>query len=222
MDRFRAVTFNIHHGRGRDGRVDLERTARVLRELRPDLVALQELDVGVSRSDFVDQPHELGRMLDMAVRFFPTVNLGAGSYGIALAARVPLDCVVKALPRMSDEEPRIAVVATWREMSVVATHLAKSADARRAQTTYVVQLVQELPTPRLLIGDLNQPRHQLSVLTEAGLRLVVPRKPLLWWLRPRTIVDHIAADAALRAADARIVLTSASDHSALVADFEVS
>jgi hypothetical protein len=41
---WRVASYNIHHGRGMDDRVDLERIAAVLRQLNADVIALQEVD----------------------------------------------------------------------------------------------------------------------------------------------------------------------------------
>jgi endonuclease/exonuclease/phosphatase family metal-dependent hydrolase len=41
----RVISYNLNPGEGTDGRVDLERSARVIRDSRADLVALQEIDV---------------------------------------------------------------------------------------------------------------------------------------------------------------------------------
>jgi len=43
VDRFRVATYNIHKGRGLDGRVRIERIAGVLEEIGADIVALQEV-----------------------------------------------------------------------------------------------------------------------------------------------------------------------------------
>ena len=40
----RVLAYNIKHGRGNDNKVDLARTANVIRRLNPDVVALQEID----------------------------------------------------------------------------------------------------------------------------------------------------------------------------------
>jgi len=50
----RILAYNIKHGRGNDGKVDLERTARVIRRLNPDVVAFQEVDNGVERRGSVN------------------------------------------------------------------------------------------------------------------------------------------------------------------------
>ena len=51
----RVLTYNIHHGEGMDGKIDLERIAAVIKRLEPDVVALQEVDVKTTRSQGVDQ-----------------------------------------------------------------------------------------------------------------------------------------------------------------------
>ena len=45
--RLRVLTYNIHHGEGVDGKLDLERIASVIRSVEPDLVALLEVNCKV-------------------------------------------------------------------------------------------------------------------------------------------------------------------------------
>src|SRR5690606_8892347 len=61
----RIVTYNVHRCVGNDRRLDVARIAEVLARLRPDIVALQELDVGRARTNGVDQAHEIAARLDM-------------------------------------------------------------------------------------------------------------------------------------------------------------
>ena len=58
----RVLTYNIHHGEGADGRVDLARLAGVVTSVHPDLVALQEVDEGTERASGVDELAELARL----------------------------------------------------------------------------------------------------------------------------------------------------------------
>ena len=53
--RMTALTYNIHHGEGVDGRLDLERIADVIRSSGADVVFLQEVDRGTQRAGGVDQ-----------------------------------------------------------------------------------------------------------------------------------------------------------------------
>src|SRR5688500_17118374 len=106
----RVATFNIHHGAGSDGVVDLDRTAAVITDLGADLVALQELDIGWPRSGRADQPRELSERLGMAVHFWPTIRRHGGWYGLGVATGDPLEGEVYPLPQLEDPEPRVAVV----------------------------------------------------------------------------------------------------------------
>jgi endonuclease/exonuclease/phosphatase family metal-dependent hydrolase len=54
--RLRVLSYNIHHAEGVDRKLDVERIAAVIQSVKPDLVALQEVDRNVKRTGGVDQP----------------------------------------------------------------------------------------------------------------------------------------------------------------------
>jgi len=56
----RVLSFNIYHGETMRGDFDLEQIARVIRDVEPDLVALQEVDLYTGRSGGRDLASELG------------------------------------------------------------------------------------------------------------------------------------------------------------------
>src|SRR4029079_10643504 len=82
-----VMTYNIHHGAGGDGRVDLERIATVIRAANPDVVALQELDSGVPRTNGAFQAEELARLTKMQGVFGPAMDYEGGKYGDAVLCR---------------------------------------------------------------------------------------------------------------------------------------
>ncbi|MEE9311896.1 MAG: endonuclease/exonuclease/phosphatase family protein, partial [Planctomycetota bacterium] len=62
----RLLTYNIHKGiGGRDRRYRLQRIVDVIRAIEPDIVCLQEVDQGVKRSKFDDQPAILASELGL-------------------------------------------------------------------------------------------------------------------------------------------------------------
>lgn len=65
----RVLSYNLHHGEGTDGRVDLERIARVIRDSRADLVALQEIDLNTTRTGRVNQAAEYVRLTGLHGKF---------------------------------------------------------------------------------------------------------------------------------------------------------
>jgi endonuclease/exonuclease/phosphatase family metal-dependent hydrolase len=105
--RLRLLTYNIRHALGGDDVVDLLRIAKVIKQARPDLVALQEVDVGVKRTNQVDQARELGRLTDMKSAFGKALNTGGGAFGNAILSRWPVQNVtVHPLPRGAKTEAR--------------------------------------------------------------------------------------------------------------------
>ncbi|MEO6120960.1 MAG: endonuclease/exonuclease/phosphatase family protein, partial [Acidimicrobiales bacterium] len=82
------MTFNVRHGRRPDGQVDTALLAGYLAGWRPDVLALQEVDVGVARSGRVDQATEVARAAGMTVAFGAACRRGIrGRYGNALLVR---------------------------------------------------------------------------------------------------------------------------------------
>ena len=51
----KIITFNVAHGRGMDGKVDLQRQAEVIKEYKPDIVFLQEVDMYTKRAGDMKQ-----------------------------------------------------------------------------------------------------------------------------------------------------------------------
>src|SRR4051794_13831619 len=86
----RGVTYNIHHGEGRDENFDLERIAKVLVVAKPDIVALQEVDQNTVRSDGVDQAEELARLTGMKAVFGRSTDMDGGDYGNAVLTKLPV------------------------------------------------------------------------------------------------------------------------------------
>jgi endonuclease/exonuclease/phosphatase family metal-dependent hydrolase len=167
--RLRVVTWNIHHGAGSDGKVDLARIAAVLKRLEPDLVALQEVDVGVRRSGKVDQPAELARSTGMKAVFAKNIEHQDGEYGNAILTRL---LVVRhtnhPLPTTEGREQRgaLEVVVAWPRKSknplqlrFVSTHFDHLRDDtdRLASAELLAKLAREWgdAVPTLVAGDFN-------------------------------------------------------------------
>lgn len=157
----RIVSYNIRHGRGMDDRVNLVRTATVLRALEPDIVGLQEVDDRVRRSGGVDEAAALGGALGMHHAFGAFMEYQDGRYGMGILSRFP---ITRATPvRLPDgNEPRIALAAELllpdsSVLVVVNVHFDWVADDafRFAQASALARFLDSLPGPYVLLGDFN-------------------------------------------------------------------
>ena len=208
------ATFNIRHGRGRDGRVDLERIAEVILRSGADLIALQELDRGNPRSEGVDQPTELERLTGYRIEFLPTVASGERSYGIALGHRSdgPAEISSLDLPRLGHEEPRKLLTCRWNGLSILATHLSVEKDVNHRQQVAVAEAVRPELAQAVVMGDLNAPRWRLAPLSALGLQAPQVWRPTVapWWRLRR--IDHVLAAPPMTVLRAWTIATGASDH----------
>jgi endonuclease/exonuclease/phosphatase family metal-dependent hydrolase len=178
------MTFNIRHGLGADRRVDLSRTARVIAAVRPDVVALQEVDRHLdARSGFVDQAGWLARTLTMHLAFGAAVDRDPPApgrprrqFGNAILSVAPiLEWDHTPLPRPGGEQRgllRAQIAARGASWQVYATHLDHAdAERRRAQASAIAQLLGAPERAVVLCGDLNATpaSAEVRILTD-GLR----------------------------------------------------
>jgi endonuclease/exonuclease/phosphatase family metal-dependent hydrolase len=181
----RVLTYNIHHGEGVDRKLDLPRIASVITAVKPDLVALQEVDQGVERSKRVDQLVELAKLTKMQGVFGGNFRFQGGDYGNGVLSRWPIQSHRNhKLPSFDDGEPR-GVLETEIEvpqagtLTFLATHFDYRPDDReRLGSVQVINGLKIRPCA-LLAGDLNAPPESktLESLSGAGWQ-VANDKPL--------------------------------------------
>ncbi|WP_428304511.1 endonuclease/exonuclease/phosphatase family protein [Lacipirellula sp.] len=177
----RVLSYNIHHSEGRDGVYDLDRIASVILAAKPDLVALQELDQGNTRSGAnVFQLQELAQRTDMQGYFGRTINYMGGEYGNGVLVAPWLTIVGttnRALPSPGGGEARAVIQMGLSfdadpqtvEFNFFATHLDASNQSNRdAQAAYINGLVASSATPALLAGDMNSRPSTTSYAALAG------------------------------------------------------
>lgn len=159
----RVLSYNIHHGEGLDGKLDLERIAALINRERPDLVALQEVDRGVRRTGGIDEPAELGRLTGMTAIFEKNIEYQGGDYGNAVLTRLPVIYHRNHhLPQSRPGEQRgmleVAVRVNGSPLIFYATHFDYHSDDRERLDSVAMfkQLIAaQANVPILLAGDLN-------------------------------------------------------------------
>ncbi len=161
--KLRVMTYNIHHGRGMDEVVDLPRIASIIAAEEPDVVAVQEVDLCMARTDRVDQPAELARLTGLRAIYGPAIVQGDGAeYGNMVLTR--LEARELANVPMPGE-PRAALALSCRvpdgaEFLFVATHFDTKSEPRSHAPRIIEQyLATHPPTPAILAGDLNIRPH---------------------------------------------------------------
>lgn len=240
----RILTYNVHTCIGMDGRLSPRRIARVIAQCDPDIVALQECDVGRARTGSVDQVRQIADELKMEFHFHPALRMAEEEYGDAVLSRHPMRLVKTGrLPGLDDRprlEPRgalwVAIQLGGHEIHLINTHLGLSNRERLAQAQALLGPEwignQECKGPVILCGDFNalpgsRPyQHLLTRLRDAQLG-VMGHRPLRTWFShyPVGRIDHVFVSAEIRVVSVEVprteLIRTASDHLPLIVEVQV-
>jgi endonuclease/exonuclease/phosphatase family metal-dependent hydrolase len=243
-DTIRIMTYNVHSCVGMDGKISPERIARVIGRHEPDIVALQEMDMGRTRTGAVDQPHLIARELAMIYHFHPSVVSDEERYGNAVLSRYPMELIragrLPGVIKNSKVEPRAAI---WTAIDVAGTkinffntHLGLSPQERNRQARALLGpewvAHPDCRGPVILCGDFNAlPGSRLclnikGVLRDAQDALYNHRPQATWFSHyPVGRIDHVFIGPGIEVVRAEVSRTDmdkiASDHLPLIIDIKI-
>ena len=193
-----------------------------------DIVGLQEADPGSLRSGFTNQTHylaEQGRFDYWSHQPNRSVGRVASSANGLLSRLEPMEVSDHALPgRIGGRGVLLARFGGGDAGLVVAVaHLSLGSTSRRAQLSFLAELLADHPHA-VLMGDFNcvPDRPEMDLLySRTHLRppaLCVPTFPS--W-RPQRAIDHMLVTPALALATMQALPAAQSDHLALSVELDV-
>ena len=239
MRTFRIVTYNIHKGRGLDGRTRVERIAQILESLKPDIVALQEVVNHEGPSIEDHQAKFLAVRLQHAFAIGKTREHRGGVYGNVTLSRWGFELIRQIDLSVRGREERGVLRTDIRIghqlLHVFNVHLGTAHRERRKQA---IRFMDEdllravnISGPRIVLGDFNDWTHGLVTRTLSAefcfcdLAAHLPRMRNYPAILPLLHLDHIYCDHHLKIAGARFQRDRrsliASDHLPLVADLRI-
>jgi endonuclease/exonuclease/phosphatase family metal-dependent hydrolase len=155
----RVATYNVHRFVGRDKQKDRTRTGRVIRQIKPDIIALQEVE-------YLQSPAELQPLLPediFQVVPGPTIVSGAEHYGNILLSRFPIKTKRNIDLSYPGREERgaidVDIELLGKNIRLVATHLGLTPGERREQANLLLAEIDKSRTGKeitLLMGDMNE------------------------------------------------------------------
>ena len=243
----RVMTWNIHHGEGTDGIIDIDRIAKLIVDEKIDVVALQEIDRGVPRSKKIDIITALADKTDRTYAFGKTIDYQGGDYGNGFLTRFPILEERNILYKETYGREQRAVLLLvldykGQEFVVANTHLdSRSDDSARITAVRELKplLARFASRPMLLFGDMNdQPDSKVvgeisemmnDSWTEVGkgngltYPSASPRKRIdyIFNLKKQT-TDSISTLVRLLPVSARVVQSTASDHLPTIVEFTLA
>ncbi|MGZ9811647.1 endonuclease/exonuclease/phosphatase family protein [Pseudoroseicyclus sp. H15] len=207
----RAVSWNVHRGRGGDGRVD---PGRILRTLADEVCPTGSADIlGLQEADDEVPPH--GRILDIpaieaatglrSVHDRPSLRWGAESDGFLGSIlflppgwRITHADVIDLPGHCHRGAIAVEAEAPDGLLRILCTHLSLGQALRIVQMRTLVQYIFRRPRmPSVLMGDLNEWRPWGGLAFSprvTGCRLTGPSAPSFPVRRPILPLDRILCD----------------------------
>jgi endonuclease/exonuclease/phosphatase family metal-dependent hydrolase len=232
----RVCTYNIHRGRGLDGRTRLERIAGVLAGIDADIIALQEV-IGASPLK-AGQAAELGAALGMGWVMAPTRHLRTALFGNVVLTRFPVrhhvqyDLTWKTCEHRGVQ--RVDVALGEDTLHFYNVHLGTSLLERRNQAARLATLVNDrrVTGPKIILGDFNEWARHLGAtdllaerLQSIDLSKHLSRRRTYPGFFPILHLDHIYYEGQVEVLKVTLpkdrMAKMASDHLPLVADLSI-
>lgn len=233
-----VVSFNIRNGgRRMDGTYDHKLQQQVLKDLKPDVVAMQEVDHLTKRVGGVDVAGDFGRALGMTSHFAAALPYGGGAYGAAMLSKLPVVADESLQLPVKDGEPRVCVIRFVKVgsgiVAIAGVHLdsSESSDAARLENAAIILArVKLIKDPVIITGDFNDGEDSATIklFTDAGFRRLTPKGDARSFPanKPTIVIDHILVKDGEKAAieDAGVEVVNnptASDHRPLVGHLRI-
>jgi endonuclease/exonuclease/phosphatase family metal-dependent hydrolase/Icc-related predicted phosphoesterase len=188
----RIMSYNIHHGQGMDDKMDIERIGRLIIDVQPEVIGLQEVDSMVNRSGNIDILQLLSAQTGMYATFGYSILHDGGKYGNGILTREkPLSVHKIALPGAS--EARTALIVELNKYVVINTHLSLDEAERIESANIITAWAKRYEKPVFLLGDLNATPDSppLEILKKEWQILSNPKQPTHPSLNPAKTIDYV-------------------------------
>ena len=219
----RVMSYNVQHCAGIESDINYDRTADVIWNQRPDVVAIQELDSVTSRSEGLYQLEELAKRTLYYPVFARAIDFDGGKYGVGILTRErPLSTRRIPLP---GREPRVLLVVELKDYVMACTHLDLTEENRLASVPLIVDEAKRWHKPFIIAGDWNDgPDSKLLTELKKYFTINTGKKATYPADKPNECIDYIASfkdRAAVTLNYSVLDEPSASDHRPLVANLRL-
>jgi len=222
-----VLTFNIEGHAALWSNDHLERIVAVIRELRPDVVGLQEVHRGTWQSRFKDQVGDLARLTGMNVQFGRSFEAMGGEFGnVVLTRGKILNSDILNLP--STGEPRTLLRTTidldGHRFNFYVTHLAAWGKLQRVSRNQQIGCIEEhlrrSDLPFVLVGDFNAGPEtpEIGKLTNGSLLRLCGSDLGATHRMTGNRIDHVFADHGWEVRNISVKTIGPSDHWPVIAE----
>lgn len=160
----KIITFNVAHGKGMDGVIDVKRQADLIKSYNPDIVFIQEIDMYTKRVGDMNQIREFSKLLGLPYSSMESnITIAEGYYGDGIISRFPISFSTNYLMPLTDINHeqrgilcnRISFGTT--KINLFSVHLSTYLDERILAAKEMNRILRKIDKNELVImgGDFN-------------------------------------------------------------------
>lgn len=160
----KAITFNMCHGEGLNGSIDVRRQATFLKKYRPDIIFLQEIDLYTKRAYNKNQIYTFSKYTGLPYRAMGTnIKYKNGFYGDGILSRFPIEYSANYLsPTTSSEHEQRGFLCTkvtigTVKLNLFSVHLSVFEEERILSSKALLRITSNISKSEGIIisGDFN-------------------------------------------------------------------
>ena len=160
----KTITFNMCHGEGMDGIIDVERQAKFLKKYKPDIIFLQEIDMYTQRVYSENQIYKMAKGVGLYYRSMGiNIKYKNGYYGDGILSRFPIEYSANYLMPLVDHENeqrgilcnKISFGTT--KINLFSVHFPTNEEERKLGADELLSIIEKIDENEIIIvgGDFN-------------------------------------------------------------------
>ncbi|WBU65160.1 endonuclease/exonuclease/phosphatase family protein [Paracoccus aerodenitrificans] len=226
--KLRIASYNLHKCRGLTGPHAPERNLKVIAEIDPDIIALQEVDFRFgARPEALprDMIEEMTGLVPMQMRTTGETSLGWHGQAVLLRPELACQAVMRRLP-LPGLEPRGALALRVAGLTLIGVHLGLARSSRRRQLARLAAKAGRLSGDAvMMMGDFNEWRGDRGLESLDSLHVFAPG-PSYPAPMPQLRLDRIAVSSRITVTASGVgdsaLARRASDHLPIWAEIRLS
>lgn len=162
------MTYNIHFGQGMDDLLNLERIAQNILIEDPDIIGLQEVEIGRITSQGIDMAFWLAKRLGMHY-YYSNPDSNIHLMGNAILSKYPI-VLQESYDLPSNLQERVFVhcvveISSSIKIDVFCTHIGIRTENKSAQVNFLLEKIAEvsMTARKVLMGDFNLLNSTLEI-----------------------------------------------------------
>lgn len=241
----KTITFNICHGQGLDGKVDVKRQARQLRKYQPDIVFLQEVDMYTKRSNYSNEIRLFGKEVGLPYSSMESnITLEEGYYGDGIVSRFPIAFSTNYIMPLTKKENeqrgilRNKISFGTTKLNLFSVHLSTHEKERIMSVNELMKIISKINDNSAIIvaGDFNvgvtrlgkgkyiyedkEKFEEYEILKQKLEK--IDNKELTWFSNyGNACIDTMFYSNNIKLVKYKTIKTEYSDHSAIYAEFDI-